>query len=222
MAKRTATIIGATGLVGSHLLEILEEDAYFSNIRLLVRKPLEYKHPKTEVKLIDFSDAESFKLGIDGSDAVFCAVGTTQKKVKGDKTAYRKVDYEIPVHAARYCKETGCEQFLLVSAVGANKASNNFYLKLKGEAEEGVAGSEVNSISIFRPSVIMGERKEKRTGEAIGKMIMQPLSFLLAGKLSRLKPIHAKDIARAMAEAAKRAIPGVHYYEYNEMKGLLR
>ncbi|HEY0732869.1 MAG TPA: NAD(P)H-binding protein, partial [Chitinophagaceae bacterium] len=194
MAKRTATIIGATGLVGSHLLEILENDDYFSNIRLLVRKPIEYKHSKTEVKLIDFSDAESFKLGIDGSDAVFCAVGTTQKKVKGDKTAYRKVDYDIPVHAARYCKETGCEQFLLVSAVGANKASNNFYLKLKGEAEEGIAGSEVNSISIFRPSVIMGERKEKRTGEAIGKLIMQPLSFLLAGKLSRLKPIHAKDI----------------------------
>ena len=133
----------------------------------------------------------------------------------------RKVDYDIPVHAARYCKETGCEQFLLVSAVGANKERSNFYLKLKGEAEEGVADSMVNSISIFRPSVIMGERKEKRTGESIGKIIMQPLSFLLAGKLSRLKPIHGKDVARAMTEAAKRATPGVHYYEYNEMKGLL-
>ena len=221
MVKRTATIIGATGLVGSYLLEILEKDDYFSNIRLLVRRPIEYKHPKTEVKLIDFSDTESFKLGIDGSDAVFCAVGTTQKKVKGDKAAYRKVDYDIPVYAARYCKETGCEQFLFVSAVGANKASNNFYLKLKGEAEEGVIDSKVNSISIFRPSMLMGERKEKRTGESIGKVIMQPLSFLLGGKLSRLKPIHGRDVARSMTEAAKKAMPGVHYYEYNEMKELL-
>src|SRR4249920_248078 len=123
----TATIIGATGLIGGYLLEELLKDDHYDMVRILVRRPLELTHPRLEKKLVDFADAESFRLALEGSDIVFCAIGTTQKKVKGDKTAYRKVDYDIAVNAARFCKMTGCSTFILVSSVGANSKSNNFY-----------------------------------------------------------------------------------------------
>jgi uncharacterized protein YbjT (DUF2867 family) len=97
----TATIIGSTGLIGSYLLEELLMDDNFDTVRILIRRPVELTHPKLEKKLVDFTDAESFRLALEGSDVVFCAIGTTQKKVKGNKAAYRKVDYDIPVNAAR-------------------------------------------------------------------------------------------------------------------------
>src|SRR4051794_28318147 len=109
MPQRIATVIGATGLIGNHLVEELLKDDVFNTIRILVRRPASFPGSKTEVKLVNFQDHESFKLAIDGSDAVFCTVGTTQKKVKGNKAAYRSVDYDIPVNAARFCAETGCE-----------------------------------------------------------------------------------------------------------------
>ncbi|MFN2439722.1 MAG: NAD(P)H-binding protein, partial [Chitinophagaceae bacterium] len=108
MNGTTATIIGSTGLIGNYLLQQLINDKGFDTIRLLVRRPVKNENPKVEIKLIDFNDHESFKLGIEASDVVFCAVGTTQMKVKGDKEAYRKIDHDIPVNAARFCKETGC------------------------------------------------------------------------------------------------------------------
>jgi uncharacterized protein YbjT (DUF2867 family) len=162
MSAKTATIIGSTGLIGSYLLKHLKKHDSFSTIRLLVRRPVQNDHPKVQVKLIDFNDHESFKLGIDGSDVVFCAIGTTQAKVKGDKEAYRKVDYDIPVKAARFCKETGCSQFLLVSSIGADSKSKNFYLQLKGEVEDAIKQISLESVSIFRPSLLLGNRKETR------------------------------------------------------------
>src|SRR5512133_2905195 len=122
MESKTATIIGATGLIGNHLLQLLSADQYFSDIRILVRRPVEC-HQNVEIRIINFSDPHEFRSGISGSDAVFCAVGTTQKKVQGDRVEYRKVDYDIPVNAARFCDETGCPQMLLVSSVGANSRS---------------------------------------------------------------------------------------------------
>ena len=103
MPGKTATVIGATGLIGGHLIQLLQDDPDFETVRAIVRKPIAFDHQKTELKLVNFDDYESVKLAIDGSDAVFCAIGTTQKKVKGDKDAYRKVDYQIPVNAARFC-----------------------------------------------------------------------------------------------------------------------
>ena len=138
MEQTTVAVISATGLIGSHLVEQLQQDKAFDTIRVLVRRPANFTHPKVEVKLVNFQDYESFKLAIDGSRVVFCAVGTTQQKVKGDEAAYRKVDFDIPVNAARICAETGCEKFLLVSSVGADSQSKNFYLRLKGEVEEAV------------------------------------------------------------------------------------
>jgi uncharacterized protein YbjT (DUF2867 family) len=217
MSQKTAAIIGASGLIGSEVLAILKHDQEYETIRLIVRWPVTDSHPKIEMKLVNFEDYESLKLAIDGCDVVFCAVGTTQKKVKGDKLAYRKVDYDIPVNAARACLETKCEHFLLVSSVGANVQSNNFYLKLKGEVEDAIQKISIPSISIFRPSVLLGRRKESRIGEHIGQTLMKVVSPLLGGKRSKYKPIAAKDVAAAMIKAAKKRERGYHVYEYQDM-----
>jgi uncharacterized protein YbjT (DUF2867 family) len=219
---KTATIIGATGLIGGHLLALLQQDNYYHTIRLLVRRPIENKHPRTEVKLIDFTDEESFKLGINGSDAVFVTVGTTQQKVRGDKEAYRKVDYDIPVKAARFCQETGCPQLLLISSVGANPKASNFYLQLKGEVEETVKALNLPSVSIFRPSLLLGNREEKRAGEKVAQVVMPFLALGMFGALSKYKPIHAADVAQAMMLTAKKEIPGTTILEYERIKELAR
>ena len=195
-----ATLIGTTGLIGNYLLEELLKDDFYHIVRVLVRRPFELTHPKLEKKLVDFADTESFHLALEASDVIFCAIGTTQKKVKGDKAAYRKVDYDIAVNAARFGKIAGCENFILVSSVGANSKSNNFYLKLKGEVEEAIKEVGLNSVHIMRPSLLLGDRKEFRSGEKISKGIMSAFSFLIP---SKYKPIHGKDVAKAMLAAAK-------------------
>lgn len=217
MPSTTATVIGATGLIGSHLVEQLQQDNSVETIRLIVRRPVQFPQSKVEMKLVNFADPESFKLAIDGSDVVFCAVGTTQKKVKGNKDAYRKVDYDIAVNAARFCAETGCQKFLLVSSVGANSQSNNFYLKLKGEVEEAVQKKAIPLTAIFRPSILLGDRKESRPAEKVAQGLMKGLSLLLLGGWSKYKAIHAKDVAAAMIRASKQE-DGLYISEYNRMQ----
>lgn len=218
MGERTAALIGTTGLIGSHLLKCLQDDDAFKTIRLLVRRPVPYNHPKIKVLVIDFANEAAFKAGIAGCDAVFCAVGTTNKKVKGNKAAYRKVDYDIPVNAARFCAETGCPHFLLVSSVGANSKGGNFYIKLKGDVEDMVKSISIPAVSIFRPSMLLGKRPESRALEAIAQVMMKPLSFLVP---SQYKPIAAEDVAKAMIAACKQDKPGFHIYHFKEMKAFL-
>jgi len=218
MKEKTAVLIGATGLIGSHLLEILQDDDDFTSIRVLVRRSVSYDHPKIKVLVIDFTDEKAYKENIAGCDAVFCTVGTTQKKVKGDKEAYRKVDYDIPVNAARFCAETGCQHFLLVSSVGANSKGGNFYLKLKGEVEGQIQSIGLPSVSIFRPSMLLGKRQESRPMETIAQVMSKLLSILFP---SQYKPIEAETVAKSMVAASKLDKPGFHIYHYKEMKALI-
>lgn len=211
MSAKTATLIGATGLIGGELLQHLINDPYFEKVRILVRKPFAVDHPKLEKKLVDFNDADSLLVALDGSDAVFVAIGTTQKKVKGDKEAYRKVDYDIPVNLARYCKIIACKTFVLVSSVGANSNSNNFYLKLKGEVEDAINKVKIESVHVMRPSMLLGERKESRPLEKIGQPLMKAFSFLIP---SKYKPVQAINVAKAMIAASKKNEKGFFVYEY--------
>lgn len=210
-----ATLIGATGLIGSHLLELLLNDEYFETVRILVRRPFELNHPKLEKKLVDFSDKESFRLALEESDVIFCAVGTTQNKVKGDKDAYRKVDYDIAVNAAQLGRLSGCETFVLVSSVGANPKSNNFYLKLKGETEEAVKAAGLKNVYIMQPSLLLGSRKESRLGEKIAQWIMPVVSFLIPAKY---KPVKAINVAKAMIRLVKEKQEGLSIATYKEIK----
>lgn len=216
MKQKTATLIGATGLIGGHLLDILIQNETYQRIRVIVRKSISINHPKVKIMVIDFADSIAFKNAIVGSDAVFCAVGTTMKNVKGDKVAYRKVDYDIPVSAAQFCKELGCPVFLLVSAVGANAQSNNFYLSLKGEVEDKIKAMGIASSYFFRPSILLGNRQEFRLGERIGIFLIKAISFLLP---SVYKPIKAATVANAMLKASKQQKAGAQIWHYREMMG---
>ena len=213
----TATIIGRTGVIGNHLLNELLIDPYFDSVRILVRRPFDLTHPKLEKKIVDFNDSDSLLVALSNSNVVFCSIGTTQKKVKGDKEAYRKIDFEIPTKLARFSKMAGCENFILVSSIGANSKSGNFYLQLKGEVEDLVKTIGLRSLHIMRPSFLLGERKEFRLGESIGKPFMKIFSFAIP---ARYRPIAASDVAKAMAAIARRNDKGIFVYEYDQIKKL--
>ena len=213
----TATVVGATGLIGSHLLQALLKDAYFDTIRILIRRPIDVTHTRLEKKIVDFNDSDSLLIALSNSDMLFCAIGTTQKKVKGNKDAYRKIDFGIPVKLARFCKMTGCEKFILVSSAGANSRSNNFYQRLKGETDEAVKEGGPKAIHIMRPSLLLGDRKEFRLGENIGKVLMTTLSFLIPEKY---KAIQAKDVAEVMVALAKKNEEGYFIHENSEIRYL--
>jgi uncharacterized protein YbjT (DUF2867 family) len=218
MESKTATIIGATGLIGGHLLQLLSVNTQYSNVRILVRRPVKCNQ-NVDMRVINFADADAFRDAVEGSSSVFCAVGTTQKKVKGDQSEYRKVDFDIPVDAAASCAETGVPQFLFVSSVGANSASSNFYLSLKGEVEDTVSKMNIKSISAFRPSMLIGKREEFRAGEMLGKALGVPLSFLFP---PNYRPISAFQVAEAMVAASKDSLPGFHIYHYRDMMNLIK
>jgi len=219
MAEKTATVIGATGLIGSHLVELLSGDDHFTKVRIIARRMPDRVPQGAEVRIIDFEDPVAFISAVEGSDALFCAVGTTRKKVKGDMDAYRKVDHDIPVNAASHCHETGCSKYLMVSSVGASSKTGNFYLKFKGDAEDTIAATGIPSVSIFRPSMLMGKRNESRPAEEIAKVLSSPLSFLFPAKY---KPIKGLDVAKAMVAAAKSDEKGFRVYHYTEMMNLIR
>ncbi|MET0395042.1 MAG: NAD(P)H-binding protein [Chitinophagaceae bacterium] len=220
MSGKTAALIGATGMIGDYLLGLLLKDETFSTVRVIVRRPYPKPHPKAEIKLVDFDDAESVKLALEGTDVLFCCIGTTQKNVKGDKELYRKIDYGIPVRAARFAKEAGCETLAIVSSVGADSRSNTFYLKLKGEVEEAILGTGIRSVHIMQPSMLLGRRQENRPVEKLLQASMKFISGILAGSWRKYRAIHGKMVAAAMLNAAKQNKPGFFRYTYDGIKAL--
>jgi len=217
MQGQTVVIIGSTGLIGSQLLQFLLPDKSFTEVRILVRKPVSLSHPKLTVQIVAFDNYHDLKEKMGAGHTVFCCVGTTQKKVQGDKAAYRKVDYNIPVNAANASLENGFKKFFLVSSAGADKNSRSFYLQLKGLVEETISKLEFQNIGFFRPSILLGERKEFRAGEKIAQGSMQLLSFLLRGRFKKYKPIQSSDVAKAMIAASKQEVQGLHVYHYKDM-----
>lgn len=198
---RKAIILGATGLTGGILLKKLVNDPAYEKIILFSRSKTEVKSPKMEEHLINLFELgkhrDKFK-----ADVVFCCVGTTKKKTP-NKEKYRKVDYGIPVTAAKLCKENNIDTFLVVSALGADQNSRFFYNQLKGEMENGVLQQQIKSTYIFQPSLITGNREERRSMEFIGKQIMKIANFFLFGPLKKYKSISADTIAKAMDKVAK-------------------
>lgn len=207
-------IIGASGLIGSHILDelLLHTD---STITILVRKPLNLNNPRVQEVLIDFLDEAALKKALAGCEAVFVSIGTTQKKVKGDLAAYRKVDYDIPVAVAKACVANSIDRLLLVSSVGANSRSSNFYLRIKGEVEETISAMPIPFIGIFQPSLLMGSRTEFRLGERISQLIMPRIGFLLP---ARYRPIDASTVAKAMVRIASNSETGRRRYTYANMQ----
>lgn len=214
---RNAVLIGASGLIGSQLLPLLLDSDAYQKVVLLVRKPLPIQHPKLTVCVVDFGNRSQLKEALPDNPVIFCCVGTTRKKVKGNKPAYRKVDHDIPVNIGQLAFEKGAPAYLLVSAVGADANSSNFYLQLKGETEAAIGKLSIPSVYIFRPSLLLGRRNESRPGEYIAQKLMPSLSFLFNGKYSKYKPITASQVANAMLHASIQEAPGVSVCYWNEM-----
>jgi uncharacterized protein YbjT (DUF2867 family) len=218
MQIHTVSLLGATGLIGQQLLQLLSQDSRYQHIRVLSRRPIAFTHPKVAVIVLDFEDEQAVRAALAGSQQIFCSVGTTQARVKGDLKAYRKVDYDIPARAARLGSELGCQHFSLVTSVGADPGSKNFYLQLKGAVEDAVQQQGIPSVAIFRPSMLLGKRQEFRPAERLGQLLMQPLAFLFP---AAYKPVTGRDVARAMIAFSQKQLPGAHIYQYTEMQAAI-
>ncbi|WP_434037321.1 NAD(P)H-binding protein [Formosa sp. 4Alg 33] len=193
---KTAIVLGATGLTGSHLVKSLLNNSYYSRIVLFSRSTCGIQHAKITEYLIDLFDLDSYKTLFRG-DVVFCCIGTTKSKTP-DKAKYHKVDYGIPVAAATLCVQNNINRFICISALGADATSNVFYNRTKGEMQAVVLSLNIENTYILQPSLITGGRAEFRLGEYIGKIIMGITAPLFVGKLKRYKPIQSKTIATAM------------------------
>lgn len=217
---RTALVMGASGLVGHELVTQLLAAPAYGTVRVWVRRPLPLSHPKLVQQVVSFDnlDQEQNCLGVDD---LFCALGTTMKKA-GSPEAFRKVDYEYPLAAARLALAGGVRQFLLVSSAGANAASSVFYSRVKGEVEAAVAAVGLPGFQVFRPSLLLGERQESRPGERLAAAVSRALGFLFVGPLRRYRPISGADVARAMIVAAGRAPSVTTIYESDEIASLAR
>lgn len=193
---KTAIILGATGLTGGILLEHLLEDPRYKKVVLFSRNPVEIVHPKIESHRGNLLELEAFREKFHG-DEVFCCIGTTRIKTP-KKKAYRKVDYGIPVAAARLARENGIPAFLVVSSIGANPRSRIFYNRTKGEMEDEVRLMGIERTFILRPSLLAGKRKEKRPAEWLAKQVMNLFNLVLVGPLDKFRPIDPDSIARCM------------------------
>ena len=205
-------------MIGTYLLDLLLTDNYFSATRVLVRRPIQKKNDRVEVKLVDFNDAESFKLALEGCDTIFSCIGTTQKNVKGNNELYRQIDFDIPLNAARFGKDAECKTFILVSSVGANSKSGTFYLRLKGELEEAIHKVGLDAVHVMQPSMLLGKRTEKRTAEKMIQGAMKFLNPVFAGSFRKYRAIQAETVAAAMLNLAKENKPGFYRYTYDEIK----
>lgn len=207
-------VIGASGLIGGLIVEALLQQTSLP-ITLLVRRPLSMNHARIKEIVVDFTNEASIAQAMTGCDTVFVAIGTTQQKVKGDVDAYRKIDYAIPTAVAAACVVNNVSQLLIVSSVGADSKSGNFYLRLKGEVEDVIAAKPIPTIAIMQPSLLLGKRKEFRLGERISQWIMPAISFLLPQKY---RPIAADTVANAMVQMAIQNKEGLHRYTWRDMQ----
>ena len=214
MKFKQVTLFGATGLIGSYLLKFLLKDSDIHLINVVGRNPFHLQHDKINNIVIDFEDVSSISNSITGSEAVFVSIGTTMSKVNGDKIKYKSVDFDIIFNIANACKQKNINQFIYVSSLGANANSPNFYLRLKGEIDEAVAKLNLNSTSVFRPSVLLGKRNESRPGEKIMQFVMPLLDFMIP---SSSKAIKAEDVAKSMLNTTKNYKSGLHIYQYSQI-----
>ena len=201
MNKKTAIILGATGLTGSLLLKRLMADDNYSEIKLFSRRATGMSSPKLKEFIGDVLQLELFQEDF-FADVVFCCIGTTSSKTK-DRNIYREIDFGIPVKAAKMAGENKIPTFLVISTMGASAESKVFYSRTKGEMEQAVLDQKIPKTFILRPSLILGERGERRIGESIGASFMKLVSPLLHGKAEKYRAIEADTIAAAMIALAK-------------------
>jgi uncharacterized protein YbjT (DUF2867 family) len=213
---KSILLLGATGLVGSHCLRLLRGDPAFPRVVVLTRRPLprELTDANVESHVVDFDNLPAhgplFRV-----DQIMCALGTTLRNVGGYRETFRRIDYGYPLAAAQLARERGATHFLLVSSLGANPRSRIFYSRVKGELESAVLALPFRSVTIVRPSLLLGARAEFRLGEVIAKR----LAFLAP---SKYKPVDAHAVAAVLVRAAREDAPGRRIIESREIRTLAK
>jgi uncharacterized protein YbjT (DUF2867 family) len=205
----SVAVLGATGLVGAECVRQFADSREFARVVVLTRRQSEViAQAHVETHIIDFERledaAEHFRVS-----HIVCALGTTMRKA-GSQEQFRRVDHDYPLAAARLGLRQGTRHFLLVSALGANARSRVFYSRVKGEVEDAIRALSYRSVTIVRPSLLLGERDEVRLGESIGK--------LFAGITPRrFRPVHARQVAATLLRAAIEDRPGVRLIDSREI-----
>ncbi|NME72625.1 oxidoreductase [Flammeovirga aprica] len=195
--NRIALVVGSTGLIGQHLLEKLSKNSNYSQIIALTRKPLNTQHSKVKEIIVDFEQLDAVKIDNTIDDA-FCCLGTTMRKA-GSKEAFYKVDFTYCVNFGKLALQNGAKNFQIISSMGASASSPFYYNKVKGQTEDELANMNFSTLNIFRPSLLLGERTEKRIGEDLGKVLNQIFAPLIPKKY---KGIEGKKVADFMMKKA--------------------
>lgn len=209
---RTALLVGATGLVGGHVLDRLLDDARWSEVHVLARRGAGRTHAKLVEQLVDFESLPA----LSPVDDVFACLGTTIKAA-GTQERFRRVDHHYTVSVARLAQQAGAQRLALVSSVGANERSGNFYLRVKGETERDVRALGWETLVLARPSFLVGERDQARAGERLGIALAGVVAPLMLGGLRRYRPIEARDVAAALVASLARSERGERILEHEDL-----
>ncbi|MES2702580.1 MAG: NAD(P)H-binding protein [Bacteroidota bacterium] len=215
---RTAIVIGATGLVGAQLVELLLRDTRFEKVKIFVRRSAGISNSKLEEHVVNFEEVDNWKKLITG-DVLYSALGSTLRKAGGKEEQYN-IDYTYQYKIARTAAYNDVKEYVLISSAGSNPASKMFYTRMKGELERDIQKLPFETIHIIRPGVLLGDREEVRTAEKIGAGVMKLLSAIPG--LHKLKPIRSEDVAQAMINATFRHVIGIHSYSLAQVFKLAR
>jgi uncharacterized protein YbjT (DUF2867 family) len=216
---RVALLAGASGLVGSRLLPLLLGATEYSRVLALTRRPLLLDHARLANRVVRFdASLEKQLAGMRCNDA-FCCLGTTLKEAGGQQ-GFRAVDQDLVLKIARVAQAAGAERLVVMSSVGADETSKNFYLRVKGETERGLERLQIAALDIMQPSVLLGLRRNVRPLEFLAQGVLWCLNPLLLGNLARYRGMAAGDVAAAMLGAARAGRRGVNRYGASEMRAL--
>lgn len=211
--KKTAVVIGATGLVGSYLIDQLIDDDRYIAVKAFTRKAIGKEHPKLKNFVINFENLSEYAGECQGNDFFSC-LGTTIKKAGSKKNQYH-IDFHYQLKFARMASKNRMDNYLLVSAAGANANSNIFYNQMKGALEKEIQQLVFKNITILRPSVLVGKRNEKRRAEKLAAYTLRALSFIKP--IRRYKPIHGSIVAKALIESANTGQEDLFIYELDDL-----
>jgi uncharacterized protein YbjT (DUF2867 family) len=213
---KNAVVAGSTGMIGKQLCLQLARSPDVNRVVALTRRPLDFSCPSNLVERIaDFGQLGRIDPGGD-IDTAFCTLGSTIK-LAGSQEAFRLVDFDYTIAFARFARKAGARTFVLLTSVDSSSDSRNFYLRVKGDAEKSVASVGFESLYLARPSFLMGDRQQSRTGEKIGITIARAFQFALVGPLRKYHPIEASVLAAGMIAAAQRSEPGQHILHYDKL-----
>jgi uncharacterized protein YbjT (DUF2867 family) len=207
---RTAVIAGATGLVGTALLARLAADPAYAELRVLGRRAPAQASPKIRAIATDFSDLAVHAAQL-AADDVFCCLGTTIRAA-GSRAAFERVDYQMVVDLARAAQKAGARRLFVVSAVGASPRAAAFYSRVKGRMEQAVGALPFEAVHLVRPSLLLGERAERRPVEQLAQALAPRLGLLLQGPLAKYRAVPADEVAAALVRLAHGAATGVHVH----------